>query len=114
MTSNAEVHAYLTELRDGRIMATYANYHLPYGACAILSTDRGRTWDLDAVIQLSMSADVYVGWPVTIELPDGRFITSYASTTHHLEPPLNFCCEVVRWSLPDAAQKGVRGKKPGR
>jgi len=110
MTANAEVHAYLMELSDGRVMATYANYHLPYGACVILSPDGGRTWDLDNVLQLSMSADIYVGWPVTIELPDGRFITSYASTTHHLEPPLHYACEVVRWSLPEE----MRGAKHGR
>ena len=39
------MHAYLTELKDGRILATYSNYHLPFGVYAIVSRDGGRTWD---------------------------------------------------------------------
>ncbi|MFH1006825.1 MAG: sialidase family protein [Candidatus Latescibacterota bacterium] len=100
MTNNAEVHVYLTELADGRILATYANYHLPYGSFAIVSCDHGMTWDLEHPIQLSLSADIYVGWPATLQLPDGRLITSYASTTYYMEPPDNLTCEVVRWLLP--------------
>ncbi len=41
----SEVHGYLTVLRDGRILCTYANYHLPFGSVAILSNDQGKTWD---------------------------------------------------------------------
>ena len=100
MTANAEVHAYLTELMDGRLLATYANYHLPLGVFAVISVDGGRTWDLDHPVQLALSADVYLGWPVTLELPDGSLITSYASTSHYKETPDQHCCEIVRWSLP--------------
>jgi len=100
LTNNAEVHAYLTELQDGRILATYANYHLPYGVSAIVSDDQGRTWDREHPIQLALSADVYTGWPVTLQLPDGSLITSYASTAYYREAPDHFVCEIVRWSLP--------------
>ena len=100
MTNNAEVHVYLTELHDGRILATYSNYHLPYGAFAIVSRDRGKSWDLENPIQLALSADVYVGWPVTLQLPDGSLITAYASTAYYREAPDHTTCEVVKWSLP--------------
>lgn len=100
LTNNAEVHAYLTALQDGRLLATYANYHLPYGVSAIVSEDQGRTWDREHPIQLALSADVYTGWPVTLQLSDGSLITSYASTTYYREVPDHFTCEVVRWSLP--------------
>ena len=100
MTANAEVHVYLTELRDGRLLATYSNYHLPWGSFAIVSKDNGKTWDLDHPIQLSLSADFYVGWPVTLQLSDSSLITACAVTTHYGERTLRVTCEVVRWRLP--------------
>jgi len=39
----AEVHAHLLPLMDGRILCTYASYHLPYGVFAVTSEDGGRT-----------------------------------------------------------------------
>lgn len=100
MTNTAEVHVYLTELNDGRILATYSNYHLPWGVFAIISNDGGITWDLRNPIQLSLSASIWVGWPVTLQLQDNSLITSYASTTYLQQPPDMFTCEVVRWHLP--------------
>ena len=100
LTNTAEVHVYLTKLADGRILATYSNYHLPYGSCVITSSDGGRTWDRENVIQISLSADLYVGWAVTLQLPDHSLITSYASTSYVKEPPNTTTCEVVRWNLP--------------
>ena len=100
IAGTSEVHTYLTELSDGRILATYANYHLPYGVCALVSEDNGRTWDRDRPVQLSLSADLYQGWPVTLQLCDGSLITSYAATTYIEEPPDKTTCEVVRWRPP--------------
>jgi photosystem II stability/assembly factor-like uncharacterized protein len=100
LTTTAQVHAYLTELHDGRLLCTYSNYHVPFGVSAILSTDGGRTWDLDRTIRLSTSNGYYVGWAVTLELPDRSLITSYAVTTYPEQPPDKFTSEVVRWQLP--------------
>ena len=100
-TNTAEVHVYLTKLSDGRILATYSNYHLPYASCAMLSSDGGRTWDRDNVVLLSLSADLYVGWAVTLQMPDGSLMTSYAITSYLKEPPSTTTCEVVRWRLPE-------------
>ena len=99
LTNNAEVHVYLTELNDGRILATYSNYHLPWGTFAVVSTDGGRSWDLDNPIQVALSADLYVGWPVTVQLPDDSLLTCYASTSYLKQPPETTTCEVVRWRL---------------
>jgi hypothetical protein len=100
LSANAEVHAYLTELRDGRLLATYSNYHLPWGSFAVMSLDHGKTWDLDHPIQLSLSADIYVGWPVTLQLPDDSLITAYSATTYYKQSPEHVTCEVVCWRLP--------------
>ncbi len=111
MTAAAEVHVFLTELNDGRILATYTNYHLPFGIFAVISDDHGKTWDLDDPIRLALSADLNVGWPVTLELADNKFVTAYGSTTH-LRPgyvdgpygdwsPEKVSCEVVCWEMPN-------------
>jgi hypothetical protein len=99
----AEVHVYLTELHDGRILATYSNYHLPWGVYAVVSKDGGKTWDLDHPIELALSGGYYVGWPVTLELPDHSLLTCYANEAYAYsrQPPHeNVVTEVVRWNLP--------------
>jgi len=100
MANTAEVHVYLTQLEDDRILATYSNYHLPYGAYAIVSNDGGETWDRDHPIRLSASADLYVGWPVTLQLKDRSLITASALTAYLRQPSETTATEVVRWRLP--------------
>ncbi len=100
MLNSAEVHAHLTELDDGRILATYSNYHLPWGVYAVVSADGGKTWNLDHPIELALSADIYVGWPVTVQLADHSLVTCYAITAYSKEPPRHVVTEVVRWKLP--------------
>lgn len=99
ISNTGEVHWYLTELADGRVLGTFSNYHLPYGVYAVISKDGGRTWDQDNYIQLAVSNDIYVGWPVTLQLPDGSLVTSYAATTYLCQKPDTTTCEVVRWKL---------------
>ena len=100
IVNTAEVHVYLTELQDGRVLATYSNYHLPYGAYAIVSNDGGKTWDRDHPIRLAASADLYVGWPVTLQLKDRSLITAYALTAYLHQPPETTATEIVHWRLP--------------
>jgi hypothetical protein len=99
ISRTAEVHTYLTELKDGRILATYSNYHLPFGVYAIVSNDGGRTWDEDHPIQLVLSVLNQVGWPVTLQLDDGSLVTAYALTAYLKQPPDMFVTETVRWRL---------------
>lgn len=99
VSETGEVHFNLLKLRNGTVMASYTNYHVPYGVCAIISPDGGRTWDHDRVVQLAHSHDYYTGWPVTVEMPDGSLITSYAITSHYEQKPASTSCEVVRWAM---------------
>ena len=102
LTNTAEVHTDLLQLTDGRLLATYVNYHLPYGACAVVSDDGGATWDVDHPFQLSCSAfgPANNGWPVTVQLDDGSLLTSYAANAYPNDGPPETVCEVVRWTLP--------------
>ncbi len=102
MSNVGEVHFHLLLLRDGRLLATYSNYHLPFGSYAIISDDLGSNWHIDAPIQLSLSNGIYVGWPVSLQLADGSIITSYTSTSYAQQEPQRerTVCETVRWTLP--------------
>jgi len=92
-TNYGEPHGFLTLLQDGRLLCTYANYHLPFGAAAILSEDRGKTWDTDHPILLGVAPTAYAGYPTSVQLPDGTMVTTWAGNGAH----------IVRWSLPKAS-----------
>lgn len=98
MSNTGEVHTHLLQLADGRLLATYSHYHLPWGVFAVLSQDNGKTWDHERPYQLALSANGYVGWAVTIE-SSGRLYTAYAATTYLSQPPKTTTCEFVRWTL---------------
>ena len=70
--------AHLLELKDGRILCTYGYRREPYGVRASLSGDGGKTWDVEKEIVLrddGGSGDL--GYPSSVELPDGRVLTIY-------------------------------------
>ena len=100
----AKVHGWLTLLADGRLMCTYASYHLPFGVFAVLSNDLGATWDLARPIQIAVSADLYVGWGTSLQLDDGNMLTTYACTRYpNFRDGTNATqstCEAVHWKLP--------------
>ena len=101
ITSTAEVHAYLTELDDGRLLVTYSSYHLPFGVFAMVSANGGQTWERSQPGQLALSAKNNVGWPVTLQLKDGSLLTAYALTAYLNQPPDSYVTEVVRWLWPE-------------
>jgi hypothetical protein len=104
----SEVHAHLLRLRDGRLLCTYASYHLPYGVFAILSSDQGKTWDTEHPIMLALSMNCYTGWPTSLQLPNGDLLTAYAIAAYlegegvsALRPGKgDSAAEAVRWHLP--------------
>ncbi|MFH0966021.1 MAG: sialidase family protein [Planctomycetota bacterium] len=101
----AKVHGWLTLLADGRLLCSYSSYHHPFGVFAVLSKDLGKTWDMLHPIELAISADVYVGWPVSVELAPGEILTSYATTVYPKfrdgDNSNMTTSEIVRWSVPE-------------
>ena len=93
------VHVHLLMLRTGRLLATYSSYRLPFGTFAVVSDDEGQSWSFDQPIRLSLSNGIWVGWPVSLELPDGSILTCYASTAYAHQRPREVC-ETVRWTVP--------------
>ena len=79
---------HLLRLRDGRLLMSYGYRREPWGVRACLSSDNGKTWDIDNEILIRMdggTADAQptkviskdLGYPVSVQLADGRIFTVY-------------------------------------
>jgi hypothetical protein len=72
------VPAHLLHLHDGRILLTYGVRFMPRGVQAILSSDKGQTWDFANRYILAWDGqDVNVGYPWSVVDPDGAVLTAY-------------------------------------
>jgi len=83
---------HLLALKDGRLLMTYGYRRPPWGIRACLSNDCGKTWDVEGEIILRMDGgtpegqerkvgDADLGYPVSVELDDGRVFTVYYHNT---------------------------------
>ncbi len=71
----------LIQLSDGRLLASYGirtPHARPGGVRACFSSDDGETWDIATEVQLRNDFGNWdVGYPDSVELPDGRVFTAY-------------------------------------
>ena len=70
--------AHVLLLSDGQLLCSYGYRRERYGIRAALSSDGGKTWDIDNEIVLrddGGSRDL--GYPCSVELPDGEIMTVY-------------------------------------
>ncbi|MCX6587046.1 MAG: sialidase family protein [Acidobacteria bacterium] len=95
--------SHLLRLRDGRLLMTYSYRRPPRGNHARLSTDHGRTWSNPFV--LSDDGVGNLGYPSTVELPNGRLLTLWCESPHpgshpaQLPPPPFSVLRLARWRL---------------
>ena len=66
----------MLRLRDGRLCVTYGHREAPFGIRARLSTDDGATWE-DELILRADGGHPDLGYPRTIQRPDGKLVTVY-------------------------------------
>ena len=70
----------LTKLRDGRILCSLSYRREPMGIRAVLSNDGGVTWDTDNTVILRDDGVGDLGYPGSVQLPDGSILTVYYIT----------------------------------
>lgn len=73
--------ASMITLHDGRIALTYGWRRPPYGIRAMISGDDGRTWSEEIVLRHD-GASWDLGYPRTVERPDGKCVTVYYFHDH--------------------------------
>ena len=66
--------SHLLRLRDGRLLMSYGHRRKPYGNQARISTDNGQSWG-EAMILSGDGIGGDLGYPSTVELPDGTLLT---------------------------------------
>lgn len=71
--------SHLLRLRSGRLLMTYGHRRKPFGNQARFSDDHGKTWGEAMIISGDgMGGDL--GYPSTVELGDGTFLTAWYET----------------------------------
>jgi hypothetical protein len=86
---------HLVKLADGRILATYGYRHEPYGERAVLSRDKGATWDPSDVVVLRDDApNGDLGYPASAQLADGTILTVYYQVE---KPGEKTCLMTTHW-----------------
>jgi sialidase-1 len=68
---------HLIRLKDGKLLTVYGRRMPAYGEYACLSDDQGRTWDVANEIKLAGHYNGDLGYPASVELPNGDILTVY-------------------------------------
>ena len=85
----------LIQLEDGRILCSYGYRRDPFGIRACLSNDGGQRWDVENEVILRTDGGGFdLGYPSSVQLADGRILTSYY--IHTQTDPLRRI-EATRW-----------------
>jgi hypothetical protein len=78
---------HLLRLADGTILSVYGRRTGELGEYACLSDDQGRTWDVANEIKLAGHWSADIGYPSSVQLPDGTILTVYYQSEREGEPP---------------------------
>jgi len=74
---------HLCVTKSGRTLLSYGYRRPPYGIRVVPSSDKGETWDVGKTLALrSDGAMRDLGYPRTIQLPDGRLFCVYYFNAH--------------------------------
>ena len=68
---------HLIRLADGKLLSVYGRRRGNLGEFACLSDDQGRTWDVKNEIKLAGHWNGDLGYPASVQLPDGTILTVY-------------------------------------
>jgi hypothetical protein len=85
---------------SGTLVLTYGYRKPPFGQRVALSRDEGKTWEADLILR-DDGPDADLGYPATVELPDGDLFSVYYQKPHAAEDR----CALLwtRWRWDDSA-----------
>jgi hypothetical protein len=89
---------HLLKLANGWLLVVYAKRQSgpAQGQYACISRDGGRSWDVDGEIRLARSSDGDMGYPGSVQLPDGSIWTVFYQAERPGETP---CLMGSHWRL---------------
>lgn len=86
---------HLTALKNGRLLCVYGKRTAgSFGEWACFSDDGGKTWDVDHEILLCRHWNGDLGYPASVEMPDGTIFTVYYQADKQGEKT---CLMATRW-----------------
>ncbi len=88
--------AHLLRLNDGRLLTVYGRRWGDSGEYACLSDDNGRTWDVRNEIKIAGHWNGDMGYPASVQLPDGTILTVYYQAESNNEKP---CLMGTLWRI---------------
>ena len=94
----------LLQLRDGRLLLTYGRRYPPYGICAAISTDQGRSWaSSGGPYMLRSMPSANMGYTSSVELDETTVLTvSYGELPGQEGEVGTVGIIGTRWTLPPA------------
>lgn len=94
LSENGGAPAHLMQHSDGTLISVYGCRCYPYGIKAMLSHDRGRTWQTDYTLyEDTVSSDL--GYPCSVELKNKRILTVFYA---HLKKDMPAVIMQTIWS----------------
>lgn len=81
--SGAPAHLFLHS--SGTLISAFSHRSRPYGIWAVFSSDGGETWSNESILACGKDTDD-LGYPSTIELPDGDLITAFYTRENDYVP----------------------------
>ena len=95
------VPPHVLTLKNGVVAMTYGKRLGAFGEYAVLSFDHGRTWDIEHELCLAPCLNYDLGYPSTVELPNGDLLTVYYQpdrrvSEKEVDKP---CLQATKWRL---------------
>ncbi len=101
ITRYKEHPADLLQLKNGDILLTYGERNKPFGVHAVLSHDRGKTWDeKSGVVLADDAASTDCGYPSSVQLRNGKIVTIYYQVDDAQTAPSSTRARAIVWEIP--------------
>ena len=79
--------SHILRAKDGKLIATYGYREAPFGIRMMVSLDNGKSWEIDHEIYVN-GVSLDIGYPSTVELYDGSFLTVFYAHKTKQEPAI--------------------------